>query len=170
MILFMRHGETTANASGYLAGETDVPLSEKGKQQAIEAAKDPIFKSINVIIASTLSRTQETADPIIDQLDEVLLMSSPLLNEAGFSNCKTIEEFFQGKGNESVEEVELRAVVFLQWLSDFYLSNNRQPMLIVGHKWWYYIMADKLDDLIPQKELDNCEVVDITNLIVDMSK
>ena len=42
MILFMRHGETTANAGGYLAGEKDVPLSEKGKQQAIEAAKDPI--------------------------------------------------------------------------------------------------------------------------------
>jgi probable phosphoglycerate mutase len=38
---FLRHGESTANAGGWLAGHTDAPLTDAGRAQA-RAAADPL--------------------------------------------------------------------------------------------------------------------------------
>ncbi len=74
-ILMVRHGETPWNVQGRFQGQTDIPLSEKGLQQAAEIAKALSETRIDVVYSSSLSRVLTTAkmisefhhlEPIID--------------------------------------------------------------------------------------------------------
>ena len=56
-----RHGETAWNAENRVSGRTDVPLTERGLQQAQELAKNAMGKGIEVIIASPLLRARQSA-------------------------------------------------------------------------------------------------------------
>lgn len=56
----IRHGETTANANAIIAGVTDVPLTQLGRDQARALAQTEWPKQI-AIYASPMSRAQDTA-------------------------------------------------------------------------------------------------------------
>src|SRR4051812_27964306 len=60
-IYLARHGESAANAAKVLAGHTDVPLTEKGRQQARELAEILRGVQLDAVYSSTLSRSRETA-------------------------------------------------------------------------------------------------------------
>lgn len=67
-IFFVRHGESEANVKQMFAGQREnSPLTEKGKEQAKQAAIDLINKKIKPqkIIVSPLIRAYETAQIII---------------------------------------------------------------------------------------------------------
>lgn len=57
--IFIRHGESTAVK--YIAGRTQVSLSEKGKKEAEATAQLLSKMKIDKLISSPLKRTQETA-------------------------------------------------------------------------------------------------------------
>jgi broad specificity phosphatase PhoE len=59
MLLLVRHGQTAANAAGQLLGRADVPLTEKGLEQAaaLAAALGPVDR----VISSPLQRARQTA-------------------------------------------------------------------------------------------------------------
>jgi len=59
MIIFLRHGRTTANANGLLQGRLDLQLDELGQRQAQAAAA--AIGPVDRVIASPLKRAQETA-------------------------------------------------------------------------------------------------------------
>ncbi|MDY0205874.1 MAG: histidine phosphatase family protein [Pseudomonas sp.] len=59
--VFLRHAQSTFNADHLIAGFTDSPLSEKGIQQAKEAAWILGEIKWSFIATSTLLRTQQTA-------------------------------------------------------------------------------------------------------------
>ncbi|WP_281991520.1 histidine phosphatase family protein [Sulfitobacter geojensis] len=56
----IRHGETTANAEGFIAGVTDVALTRMGRAQA-RALSDREWPARIAIYASPMSRAQDTA-------------------------------------------------------------------------------------------------------------
>lgn len=56
-----RHGETSWNYENKILGRTDIPLNERGKEQARILAEKLKNVQIDVIIASPLSRALETA-------------------------------------------------------------------------------------------------------------
>lgn len=56
-----RHGQTTWNVANKVCGRTDVPLTEKGQQQAKELAQAAKDCGIDVIISSPLQRAYRTA-------------------------------------------------------------------------------------------------------------
>mgnify|MGYP001627914423 FL=1 len=56
----IRHGETTANANGIIAGVTDVPLTQRGCDQA-HALSNRVWPEPIVIHASPMSRARHTA-------------------------------------------------------------------------------------------------------------
>ncbi|WP_284644762.1 histidine phosphatase family protein [Paenibacillus silviterrae] len=61
----IRHGETEWNAGQQrYSGRTDIELSEHGRQQAIQAAELLKEARYNRVIASTLTRAKQTAEPI----------------------------------------------------------------------------------------------------------
>ena len=59
-VFFVRHGQSIANLQKIYAGQSDVPLTEKGREEA--AAIAPILASISFdrVYSSDLSRAIET--------------------------------------------------------------------------------------------------------------
>ena len=74
-----RHGETAWNAENLVCGRTDLPLTERGMEQARLLAENAVGKGIEVIIASPLLRARQTAQAVSDaigvptQIDERLI-------------------------------------------------------------------------------------------------
>lgn len=66
---FIRHGETEWNARGLLQGTTDIPLNDRGHDQARGAAKLLQGAGWDRIYASTLLRAYSTAEMIAAALD-----------------------------------------------------------------------------------------------------
>ncbi len=61
-----RHGETLWNVENRVQGITDIPLTEKGKNDAYQL-QDLVKKiNIDVVISSPLSRARETAKILVD--------------------------------------------------------------------------------------------------------
>lgn len=60
-VLFVRHGETLANAGGYFSGQTDVGLTETGEAQARRAAEAIVAFGPDRIFSSPLTRCQTIA-------------------------------------------------------------------------------------------------------------
>ena len=60
-LIVWRHGNTDWNAGGRVQGQTDVPLNELGRQQAVDAAELIVKFSPAAIVASDLSRAADTA-------------------------------------------------------------------------------------------------------------
>lgn len=82
LIYFVRHGESELNAKGIRQGP-DGKLTEKGRDQALEAAKKfPKEKgSAQIIISSPYERTRETTDIIAKELNIKKIDYTPLLAE-----------------------------------------------------------------------------------------
>lgn len=60
-LILMRHGESMWNKLNFFTGWVDVPLSEKGIEEAFEGGKKIKDIPIDVVFTSTLIRAQETA-------------------------------------------------------------------------------------------------------------
>lgn len=66
-VLLVRHGRTTANASGTLAGWTPgVHLDERGREQAGALASRLAEVPLAAVVTSPLERCQETADAVLE--------------------------------------------------------------------------------------------------------
>ena len=66
-VIFVRHGETTWNHSGRYQGHSDIPLNEKGLQQAKLVAQRLVGETISAIYSSDLRRAVQTAEVIATQ-------------------------------------------------------------------------------------------------------
>ena len=72
MILYVvRHGETQFNVEKRYAGQTDVPLNERGIEQAKELAKKLEGESFDVIVNSSLLRARMTAEEVAEYHKEI---------------------------------------------------------------------------------------------------
>jgi probable phosphoglycerate mutase len=83
-VYFIRHGESEANAQGVTAGQSESPLTSRGRTQAHAAALQLQTKNIHIdtIISSPLQRAFDTATIIADELqysDEITI--NPLIIE-----------------------------------------------------------------------------------------
>ncbi len=88
-ITFLRHGESEGNQAGWIQGQMDSSLTDKGRQQAQSLAKSWFDegKKFDLIISSTLSRALETAE-IISETIKVPLETDPLWQERGFGEIE----------------------------------------------------------------------------------
>ena len=83
-LFLVRHGEIRQHSEKIFLGQADIPLSEKGKEQAADAAEKLMQFGIsaNRIYTSDLSRAAETAEIIKDELmGEIILIKEPRLRE-----------------------------------------------------------------------------------------
>ena len=62
-IILIRHGESLGNANKLYLGHTDLDLSERGKEQALEAAEYFKEREISAVYSSDLLRAYNTALP-----------------------------------------------------------------------------------------------------------
>jgi broad specificity phosphatase PhoE len=63
-VLLIRHGRTEWNATGRWQGHTDIPLNERGRQQARALAQRLANWPVEAIYTSDLLRAKETAEII----------------------------------------------------------------------------------------------------------
>lgn len=79
-LYLVRHGETVDNANQIMQGQTQGELNENGIRQAREFSEAWKDKAIDVVIASDLKRSVDTAR-IIAEPHHLEVQSTPLLRE-----------------------------------------------------------------------------------------
>jgi probable phosphomutase (TIGR03848 family) len=87
-VLLVRHGRSTANTAGVLAGRTPgVLLDEVGIQQAAETAARIAMLPISAVVSSPLERCVQTADAIANALEtSPQVTTEELLTECGYGD------------------------------------------------------------------------------------
>jgi len=82
-LFLIRHGEIRQHREKIFLGQTDVPLSDKGREQAAQAAETlrQYGTTASRIYTSDLSRAAETAEIIRDRLDQPQVIREPRLRE-----------------------------------------------------------------------------------------
>lgn len=74
MLYVVRHGETQFNVEKRYAGQTDVPLNERGIQQAQELAEKLEREPFDVIVTSSLLRARMTAEQVAEYHKDIPLV------------------------------------------------------------------------------------------------
>ncbi len=82
-VIFVRHGETSWNHSKRYQGHSDIPLNEKGLQQAKLVARRLKGESIRAVYSSDLTRAIQTAEAIASK-HSLRPMILPELREVNF--------------------------------------------------------------------------------------
>ena len=98
-LILVRHGESEWNAKGLWTGLTDIGLSEKGKEEAREAAKSLKNIRIDLAYTSVLIRANQTLEEIrkIVGLDNIIIVKDKALNEKDYG-------VFTGKNKWEVQK------------------------------------------------------------------
>lgn len=168
---FVRHGQSTANLEGWIAGHYDAPLTEQGEAEAI-AARRVLVEPLPVrAFCSDLVRAERTARLLLEG-HAIPLVITPRLRErdCGAWERHTLEEIaadprglermgsWVGKppSGESLLDVALRAVGWLAAVEDAACDT-----LVVAHGALMRAVLAAFDQL-PREQIDlwrpgNCE-------------
>jgi broad specificity phosphatase PhoE len=138
----VRHGESEANAAAVFAGQTDSPLTARGREQAKVVAKALRPVHFDRIVASTLARTKDTAAEIaagrgvpvetFEDLQEIDLgeaAGKPFDEMRGLPGYAG-DGFTQWPGGESLDQVIARAMRVIDRLV---AESPGRTICIVGH-------------------------------------
>ncbi|MGI6551394.1 MAG: histidine phosphatase family protein [Syntrophomonadales bacterium] len=108
-LILVRHGSTIWNAEGKYQGTMDVPLSDKGRQEAQMVAERLRDEDITAIYSSDLVRARETAE-IIARPHGLPVKVIPEFGEINFGDWEglTAQEIREKFGEE----------VYRTWLED----------------------------------------------------
>jgi len=161
MIYLMRHGETDWNARKIVQASSDIPLNEKGREQAKMASMEVIKLGIEHIFSSPLSRALETAEIVKREvgLDDVEIIIDSRLSE-GFGGdlegtprkdlpepfWEILEKYPEKYNIEPMQSLFDRAKSFF----DEIVGKGLQNVLVVTHAGLllaalYYAEHDKFD-------------------------
>lgn len=106
-LIIWRHGNTDWNAGGRVQGQTDVPLNDVGRRQAVEAAEILVKMRPAAIVASDLRRAAETA-AVLGARTGIPVHSDPRLRERYFGAWQ---------GMLMTEVARTRAGEYQRWIS-----------------------------------------------------
>lgn len=105
-LILVRHGQSLWNLEDRFTGWVDVPLTQKGAEEALAAGGRLKGTSVDVAYTSGLQRAQRTLDLILEGMGvTVPIIRDPALNERhygdlqGLNKKKTAEKF----GDEQVK-------------------------------------------------------------------
>jgi broad specificity phosphatase PhoE len=139
---FVRHGQSEGNAARIFTGQTDSPLTERGRQQAVAVADELANVKFDRIVSSDLSRTRDTAE-VIAKRHGMAVEVLPELREidVGERTGKDFDEtaalpgwnedgFVAWPGGESLDEVLGRTLGAVERLTR---ESPGKTILIVGH-------------------------------------
>ena len=133
-LYLVRHGETVDNANQIMQGQTQGELTENGIKQAREFSDEWKDKPIDVVVASDLKRSIDTAR-IIAEPHKLEVLTTPLLRERDWGSFtgRYIPEL---KGEtwpddiESLEDLLSRAGEFIAYVKQTFPGKK---VLAVGH-------------------------------------
>lgn len=155
----VRHGESEGNAARIFTGQTDSPLTARGREQA-EAVADELAKvNFDRIVSSDLSRTRDTAE-VIAKRRGMLVEVMPELREidVGDRTGKTFDEtrglpswnddgFVSWPRGETLDQVLARTLGAIERLVR---ESPGKTVLVVGHGGVNRILLSHFLGLLPR--------------------
>lgn len=166
-LVLIRHGQSLWNAENRFTGWVDVPLTDKGREEARRAAKHLEGLKFDVAYTSALSRAQETLALILQELGltKLPVIRDQALNERHYGDLQGLNkaETAQRYGDEQVklwrrsysvvppngESLELTARRVLPFYDRAIAGDLRQGknVLVVAHGNSNRSLVMKLDNL-----------------------
>lgn len=163
-LYLVRHGESEANAAGVFAGQTDSPLTERGRAQADAVAVALAGLPIDRVVTSDLSRARDTAAAIA-AVHDLTAETYPALREIDVGEAAgkqwddgTLrpsftaagsDEFVRWPGGESLEQVLTRS---LGCLDRLVREHPGQRIVVVGHGGVTRILVSHFLGILPRLE------------------
>lgn len=160
--LFLRHGESTANAARRLSGWEDVALTPLGEEQAREAGKPLARWPLSRVLSSDLQRAHRTAELSLETWESHRSTPHPPIERASDLRERNLG-VFQGQeldalresgqvslllgwetrppGGESHRDLAVRALPYLA-----HLDPVDGPTLLVAHGGLLRTLIGLLDD------------------------
>ena len=134
VLYLVRHGETVDNANQIMQGQTQGELNENGLSQARELGEQWKNREIDVVIASDLRRSVDTA-AIIAAPHGLEVVMTPLLRErdwGGFTGryIPSLKNEVWPDDIETLENLLSRAGEFIAYVKKTYPGKK---VLAVGH-------------------------------------
>jgi broad specificity phosphatase PhoE len=156
---FVRHGQSEGNAARIFTGQTDSPLTERGRQQAAAVADELANVKFDRIVSSDLSRTRDTAE-VIAKRHGLAVVVLPELREidVGERTGKDFDEtaalpgwnedgFVAWPGGESLDQVLGRTLGAVERLTR---ESPGKTILIVGHGGTNRILLSHFLGILPK--------------------
>ena len=158
----IRHGKTDWNEQCKLQGNTDIPLNEKGRAQAREAAAE--YKDVNfdICYCSPLQRARETMEILLEGRDIPVIIDERLremnfgtyegtrINDFGEDLMRRfIDTEFSDIGGECRADVYRRLKVLLAEIIDG--ADDGDNVLLVSHGGLYLSLMNMLFALDGEK-------------------
>lgn len=184
-VLLVRHGATVLSAEDRFAGETDVELSEEGREQARCLARRLTNEKIAAVYASPLGRTVETAS-ILASSHRLEPQTRAGLREISHGHWEQLtraeverrfpEEAaaweadpfnFAPEGGESGLAVTARA---LPVLLELVRQHRGATILLVSHKATIRLLLSSLLGFDPRRYRDNLDLKPASLSIVDFKE
>src|ERR1043166_5390586 len=181
-VFMVRHGATVLSAEDRFAGETDVDLSDEGREQTRRLAKRLRSERITAVYASPLGRTMETAR-ILAAPHKLEVQIRDGLREISHGHWEQmtrheVEEKFPDEaaewekdpytfappGGESGLAVTARA---LPVLIDLVRNHPGEHILVVSHKATIRLLLSSLLGFDPRRYRDNLDQKPAALNIVD---
>ena len=133
-LYLVRHGETVDNANQIMQGQTQGELNENGIRQALEVSEAWKDRPIDVVIASDLKRSIDTAR-IIAEPHGLEVVTTPLLRErdwGGFTGrfIPDLKNEVWPDDIETLENLLSRAGEFIAYVKNTFPG---MKVLAVGH-------------------------------------
>ena len=167
-VWIVRHGQSETNVRGEWTGHLDVSLTEKGREDALCAAKILSGVSFDKIYSSDLKRAKNTAEiaipgckyetsSLLREIDVGNIAGKPLSVVIGADGVRMNENGYDAFGGESNEEFSERVKAFMKILEDEKCEN----IAVFSHNGFIRRFLDlALGIKIPRKAMSckNCTV------------
>lgn len=171
-LYFVRHGETYWNVENKICGATDIALTERGHQQAVETGKMLVERNIQFdeILSSPLVRASETARHI-SEITGIPMRIEPRLIEQNFGRFESTardgaefriakEHFLDSYGTgESMMRLGQR---IYNLLDD--IRQDQKTYLLVAHNGIARVVQSYFHDMTNEEYakfgIKNCEVLE----------
>lgn len=170
---FIRHGQTVWNVANKICGATDIELTEKGHQQAIETGQEILRQGIHAdeILYSPLMRAADTAKHI-SEIVGIPARVEPRLIEQNFGKYESTprngEEFQKAKqqfvtrydGGESMLHLAQR---IYNLLDEIKAESGEKTYILVAHNGIARMVQSYFHDMTNEEYaafgVKNCAVV-----------
>lgn len=168
---FVRHGQSVANAEGWISGHRDVPLTDKGRSQALEVRQQLEGRSIGRLLVSDLKRALDTAQIAVGERGLTPTVT-PLLRERNLGEWEGRDRAQMratgemnllltwtgaAPGGESHRDMAHRAV---PWLAELDAEPNT---IVVAHGGMIRTLIGLIDGddrtTLGQRWVTNCECI-----------
>jgi 2,3-bisphosphoglycerate-dependent phosphoglycerate mutase len=182
-LVLVRHGQSTYNLANLFTGNIDVPLTEAGREEALQAAKKIAGFSFNIAYTSLLIRAQETLRIILKEINQatIPIVENKALDERmygdlqGLNKTDTAAKYGDAQveiwkrsynvrppGGESLEDTYNRTVPYYQ--------SEIEPGLISGQNILIVAQGNSLRALIKYLENISEEEISKVNILTGIPR